>query len=111
MELSDTQFKADVYDYDTGELRLERPAVVELFTDWCNVCKIFSPALDSLAQKFKDKVDVMKVNITRSDALTQALDIQGVPTFLFLKPDTKTHTIIGATSVNAVEKAITEYLL
>lgn len=110
MELSDNQFKANVYDYDVGEIKINRPTVVELFTDWCGICKTLSPALDSLAQKFTGAIDIVKVNITRSDDLTKALNIQSVPTFLFFKPNSETnHTITGVSSISNIEKAITNY--
>jgi len=112
MEISDAQFKESVYDYDAGEIRASRPVLVDLFTDWCQNCKSFLPTLEKAAQKFEGMIDVVKVNITKSDALTRAMDIQGVPTLLFLRPETKSkQTMVGAASSASVEKAITEYLL
>jgi thiol-disulfide isomerase/thioredoxin len=112
MELSDAQFKESVYDYDVGEIRASRPVMAELFTDWCAACKSLAPTLDKMAQKFEGRVDIIKVNITKSDALTSAMDIQGVPTLLFFRPETKSRqTMVGATSSALVEKAITDYLL
>lgn len=112
MELSDIQFKENVYDYDVHEIRAQRPVVVDFYTDWCVACKSLSPALDKMAQKFEGLVDIVKVNITKSDALTQAMDIQGVPTLLFLRPGSaNSQTLIGNTSSAIVEKTIAEYLL
>lgn len=112
MELSDVQFKESVFDYDANEIKTSRPVVVDLYTDWCTACKSLSPALDRVEAKFEGKVDVIKVNITKSDALTAAMDIQGVPTLLFLRPGSKDRqTLVGATSPAIVEKTIAEYLL
>jgi len=112
MELSDVQFKERIYDYDAGEIKAERPVLVDLYTDWCVACKSLSPALDKVAKDFEGRVDVVKVNITKSDALASAMDIQGVPTLLFLRPETKARqTMVGATTPAIVEKAIAEYLL
>jgi len=112
MELSDEQFKGSVYDYDTGEIKAARPVVIDFFTDWCGSCKAFAPVLDTMARKFDGLIDVVKVNITKSDALANALNIQGVPTLLFLRPDTKRQeTMVGAATPAVMERAITDYLL
>ncbi len=112
MELSDVQFKESVYDYDAGEIRASRPVLIDLYTDWCQSCKALSPVLDRVAQKFEGLIDIVKVNITKSDDLTSAMNIQGVPTLLFLRPSTKgRETMVGATSPALVEKAIADYLL
>ena len=112
MELSDIQFKERVYDYDMDEVRVSRPVLVDLYTDWCTACKSLSPALDKVAQKFEGVIDIVKVNITKSDALASAMDIQGVPTLLFFRPGTNSRqTMVGATSPALVEKAIADYLL
>ena len=112
MELSDVQFKESVYDYDAGEIRASRPVLVDLYTDWCVACKNLSPTLDKVAVKFAGMIDIVKVNITKSDALASAMDIQGVPTLLFLRPSTKSsQTMVGNTSSALVEQAIADYLL
>ncbi len=113
MELTDVQFKESVFDYEDFQVKSNKPVVVDLYTDWCTACKSLSPALDRVAQKFEGIVDVVKVNITRSDALASALDIQSVPTLLFLQPGRKgpTQTLVGTTTPALVEKTIAEYLL
>jgi len=112
MELSDVQFKEDVYDYEANEIKASRPVLVDLYTDWCTSCKALSPTLDRVGEKFKGIVDIIKVNITKADALTSAMDIQGVPTLLFLKPSTRSKQVmVGVANSASVEKAITEYLL
>lgn len=113
MELTDVQFKESVYDYEAAQVKHDKPVVVDLYTDWCVACKSLSPALDRMAQKFEGIVDIVKVNITKADALASALDIQGVPTLLFLQPgrSNPTQTLVGATTPALVEKTIAEYLL
>jgi len=113
MELTDVQFKERVYDYEDSQVKYDRPVVVDFYTDWCTACKALNPALDRIAQKFEGIVDVVKVNITKSDDLVSALNIQGVPTLLFFQPGRKgpTQTLVGATTSALVEKTIAEYLL
>lgn len=107
MEITPTEFKDSVFDYETKEVKNKRPIVVDLFTDWCASCKALSKPLDNLALKYKEDVDIVKVDITQADSIASAFDIQGVPTFLFFRPgqNKPTKTITGGTPVS-LDKAI-----
>ena len=107
MELTDVQFKESVFDYETAAFKGAKPTVVDLYTDWCASCKALSPTLDKLAQKFEGKVDIMKVNITKADKLTEALEITGVPTILFFHPgEAKPRNILVGSSAGKIEENI-----
>lgn len=108
MEITDRQFKDNVFNYETRQFLGTRPTVVDLYTDWCSSCKALNPSLDRLAEKFKDRVDIIKVNISKADELTTALDIQGVPTLLFFKPGAMLpmQTMVGANATKIEEAAM-----
>lgn len=110
MELTVSEFKTSIFDYDTEEFKNSKPVMVDLFTDWCPTCKVLNKPLDILANKYKT-MDIIKVNITEADALASALDIRGVPTFLFFKPGNNKpiKTLVGGTSVS-IENAIKEFV-
>lgn len=110
MELSDVQFKERVYDYDAGEIRASRPAVIDFVAEWCGSCKGFTPILERAAQKYGG-IDFIKVDITKADKLVEALGIQSVPTLMFYKPGIpspiKTHVgLMNAEQLDAVVLAL-----
>lgn len=113
MELSHIELKDRVYDFVAGTVKNSRPVVVDLYTDWCSACKMMSPGLDLLGEKLMDSVDIVKVNITKADDLVNALQIQSVPTLLFLKPGSTgpVKTVVGAYPPNKVEEDIIKHLL
>ncbi len=112
MELTDTQFKESVFDFESASLKCEKPCVVDLYASWCTVCTRMDPLMDRLGEKYRDKIDFIKVNISTADKLVNALDVQGVPTLLFFKPGMEgLKRITGVPSSEKVEKIISEYLL
>ena len=113
MELTHVELKDRVYDFDAKQVKHTRPVVVDLYTQWCAACKMMSPALDSIQQKLADKIDIVKVDISTADDLANALQIQSVPTLLFLKPGSKepVKTIVGAVPPAQIEADIQSLLL
>ena len=86
MELTVEEFKKSIFDYEHAVFKGIKPTLVDIYTDWCTQCKMISAPLEQLAKKYADSVDIIKVNITTADDAADALEIQGVPTFLFFKP-------------------------
>ena len=49
-----------------NELMNEKAVLVDFFATWCGPCKMLSPVLEGVAEKMKDKVTIVKVDVARS---------------------------------------------
>lgn len=61
----------------------EKPCIIDFYADWCRPCKIASPILEELAEKYKGKIDFYKVNTDVESSLKSAFGIQSIPAFLY----------------------------
>ena len=43
-------------------LKEDKLLVVDFFANWCMPCKMLSPVLDAVAEKYGDKITVVKVD-------------------------------------------------
>jgi thioredoxin 1 len=77
--VSDTTFDHDV-------LQSENPVLVDFWAEWCGPCRMLSPAIDQVAQRYAGKVKVGKLNIDNNEQLTARYGINAIPRVLLFVP-------------------------
>lgn len=68
-----------------NELMNEKAVLVNFFATWCGPCKMLSPVLEGVAEKMKDKVTIVKVDVDRSPDLAAKFGVMSVPTMIMFK--------------------------
>lgn len=58
---------------------------VDFFASWCGPCKMLAPQIEQLANEYKEKLPVLKVDIDQQLALAARYDIQTIPTLVIFK--------------------------
>ena len=59
--------------------------LVDFFAEWCGPCKILSPILDELQVEFKDKINIIQVNVDNNMDIAQQYNISNIPALVVLK--------------------------
>ncbi len=107
-------FKEKVYNYDQNkEWKYEGdlPCMIDFYADWCGPCKMVAPVLEELADEYKDKINIYKVNTEDQQELAAAFGIRSIPSLLFCPKDGKPQMAMGALPKESFVKAIDEVLL
>lgn len=60
------------------------PVIIDLYATWCGPCRVLSPRLEAIAEQYKGKVKVIKVDVDKNEQLARAARIQSIPTLLFV---------------------------
>ena len=93
VNLTKADFLAKVMDFEKNPtewvFKGDKPCVVDFYADWCGPCRITSPILEELAQEYKGKINVYKVNVDNEKELSQIFGITGIPAFLYCPMDGK----------------------
>src|SRR5690606_17678930 len=69
-------------DFEAQVLGSGPPVLVDFWATWCAPCKAIAPSLDALADAYKGKVRVAKVNVEENQGVPQQFGIRSLPTLL-----------------------------
>lgn|SRR5574344_419863 len=96
-------FSAEVLQSDTLVL-------VDFWASWCGPCKMMNPKVAEVADKYENKVKVVKVNIDDQPQIAQQYQIKAIPAFLVFKGGKIVNSIEGAVPQDELESLINSSL-
>jgi len=78
LELTEQNFEEEV-------LKSNEPVLVDFWAEWCAPCKMLGPTIDELAEDFKGRVKVGKVDTDSNRDLSIRYNISAIPTVMLFK--------------------------
>ncbi len=88
----------------------QMPVVVDFWATWCGPCRMISPIIDKMAEKYEGKVNVVKCNVDESTDIPMKFGIRNIPTILFFKNGEIVDRVVGAVPQAEIEKRIDSLL-
>jgi thioredoxin 1 len=90
-ELNNTNFFQEIEHPDY-------PVFVDFWAAWCPPCRMMDPVIEELAQEFKEKLVVRKLNTDLYRTIADKLNISGIPTYIIFSKGKEVWRNIGALS-------------
>lgn len=103
IEVTDDNFQQEV-------LNSETPVLVDFWAEWCAPCKLVVPALEQLAQDYKDKIKVGKLNVDENPNTPATYGIMGIPALLLFKGGEVKENIVGALPQDQIVERVSKHL-
>lgn len=88
----------------------EGVVLVDFWAPWCGPCRMLAPAIDQLAEEFKNKAKICKVNTEEEPDLTSEYQVRSIPTILFFKNGEIVDQMIGTTTKAKLEEKLNSLL-
>jgi len=86
------------------------PVMVDFWASWCGPCRSMSPIVDALAEEYKDRIIVGKLNVDEASDIASKMRIVSIPTLIIFKDALSTDKLIGLHSSEDIKSMIDKHL-
>jgi thioredoxin 1 len=101
-EVSDSSFEKEV-------LQANKTVLVDFWAEWCAPCRMLTPTVEAVAEKYADTASVVKLNVDDNPSTAQRYGIKGIPTLILFRDGREVERIVGATSKESISKMVEKY--
>lgn len=102
-EFTDANFQQEV-------LQSDKVTLIDLWAEWCGPCRMMTPVVEELANEYKDRVVVGKLNVDDNPEVPTSYNVRGIPTFLLFKNGELKEKIVGAQTKKYLQDRIEAHL-
>ena len=92
--------------FEEEVLQSNVPVLVDFFATWCGPCEMLAPVIAELAEKYKGKVKIRKVNVDDENELAMKYQVASIPTLLLFKEGKVVNIKVGLCSKSEIESMI-----
>lgn len=97
-------------NFDQEILKSDIPAMVDFWAEWCGPCKMIGPIIEELAEEYKGKIKIAKMNVDQNQKTPAKFGIRSIPTLIFFKNGEVVDVIIGAQPKEILKSALEKLL-
>jgi thioredoxin 1 len=97
-------------DFDAQVLKAPQPTLVDFWAEWCAPCRALSPLVDEMANKYKGKLNVAKMNIDEHPNTPGKYAVRAIPTLLLFKNGQVVDQVVGLVSKTKLDDFLAKHL-
>ena len=96
VHVSDDNFEKEV-------IKSEKPVLVDFWAPWCGPCRAIGPVVEDLAEVYKDRVKVAKLNIDDNPKTAIVYGVMSIPTIVLFKNGNALDKVVGLVPKDRLE--------
>jgi thioredoxin 1 len=103
IELTDQNFEETI-------VKSDKPVLVDFWAPWCQPCFVLTPILEKVAEEFKEKIILAKVNLEEAREIAQKLRIDRIPMVILFNGGKPVSGFIGVRPEPVVRELLNKIL-
>lgn len=107
-------FIEKVFDYESmtdWQYKGDKPAIIDLYADWCGPCRKVAPIMKELAKEYEGEIIIYKVNVDKEKELAAIFNASSIPLFVFIPMTGTPQLFKGAADKTTYKNVIDQFLL
>ncbi len=97
-------------DFETLVIQSKKPALVDVWADWCQPCHMRAPTVQALAKEYGDRLLVAKLDVDANPMATHKYGIRGIPALLLFKDGQLVQQIVGVQPKEEIARIIEQHV-
>ena len=90
-----TELKITSENFEREVLHSDKPVLIDFWANWCGPCRMLSPTISEIAEEYKDKVKVGKVNVDEEAELAAMFRVSSIPLLVVMKDGKVVNSAVG----------------
>ena len=97
-----TELKITSENFEREVLNSDKPVLIDFWAPWCGPCRMLSPTISEIAEEYKDKVKVGKVNVDEEGELASMFRVSSIPMLVVMKSGKVVNSSVGVRPKNQI---------
>jgi len=94
-QMSDYVTEVNDANFESGVLESSRPVLIDFWDEWCQPCNVLAPTVESLAEKYEDRLKVVKLNVDKGAGSSCRFGIKAIPTLILFRDGNEAQRAVG----------------